>query len=355
MDNVFDFTYEQSIFLYEASAPVQESFFRKILDGVEKLYQTIRQWLSDFFNRKATDNKINEIETIFKNNPSLKSEKVKVHNYKQMDEVRSITLRKIDEARSVEEVNKQMKKYKRQRNKILAVGAVITVTAGAVFYNFLKQKNNAIQDLQKSNKKLQERVNSYRSALQKQASVSNKKIKKRDDVILSQKQEIEMLKAKSAAQRTKVRIKNAGFKYHNTVNNKVVDPIRSASDVATAKVSATVGIIKDGMNDIRSDTVETSKVLLDPKKGVIKKAGATVSLLGKNVRTVGKTTSQLASPKESSKRMSNATLDQIEKMQRVVRNASKVLKDKNATRDRKIRAYRARQDAIAFLQKYNIK
>lgn len=352
--DVLDFTYESALFLCEASAPVQESFLTKLVNGVQKLYESIVSWIQNFFATKFTDQKAKEVNEHLEKNPSLKQKKIKVHDYDKMNKVRAEVAKGIAEAKTIDQVNAQMKKYRKQRNKILGATALITVVAGTVFYKLLSQKDAAIKDLQKSNQGLQRKVNKYRKIVNKQKAVAKKKIADRDEIIRKKDEEIDMLKANSTARRTKVRIKSAGFKYHKAVDDKIVDPISTASTVAAAKISANVETIKDGMNDIKNNTKEMEEAILNPKNGIVKKVGAVVSGITKNVQTVTTTARNAVSARETEKNMSDKTLQLIEKAQKIRRSAAKVLKDKNANPDKRKKASEALKRANEILEQYHV-
>ena len=137
---------------YFTEAGDSEGFFAKlkkaVCDFVDKIVSTINTVFEKFTSGKACK----KAEDAIAKNPDLKNEKTKIKDWKKVHVLNKETQKKIQNAKSPEEVDKIMKEYKAKRNKILAIGATVTVTIGGILLFLKKGKSKTVSTMEDQKK-----------------------------------------------------------------------------------------------------------------------------------------------------------------------------------------------------------
>lgn len=137
---------------YFTEAGDSEGFFGKlkkaVCDFVDKIVSTIKTVFEKFTSGKACK----KAEDAIAKNPDLKNEKTKIKDWKKVHVLNKETQKKIQNAKSPEEVDKIMKEYKAKRNKILAIGATVTVTIGGILLFLKKGKSKTVSTMEDQKK-----------------------------------------------------------------------------------------------------------------------------------------------------------------------------------------------------------
>ena len=159
------------MFLAEAEEVVKESFVKKLINKIIALKNTVVHRVQEFFTKRFSKNVEEDLKTAISENPELKTKKVKVKNWKKVEEVRNQARAEVDRAKSPAEVDEAMKKYKKKRAVILGTTVAITVVAAL---GFLHHKRKAgTSDLEKAGKKATDKL---QNAVKSTDAVDKKKL-----------------------------------------------------------------------------------------------------------------------------------------------------------------------------------
>ena len=138
--------------------PFQEGYFTESGDS-EEFFETLKKMVCDFidkivtsiievFEKFFTGKTVKKAEENLKKNPKLKDEKTKITDWKKVHVLNKETQKKIQNAKSKEEVDQIMKEYKSKRNKILAATAAVTVTVGGLLLFLKKGKSKTVSNME---------------------------------------------------------------------------------------------------------------------------------------------------------------------------------------------------------------
>ena len=193
----------ESVFYFEASGQevvnkikkAIDTFFEKIKDMIRAAKERITAIVTGEVFKKKTNN----IENALKENPKLMNEKVKITDYDKLNKLNESAMQSVMNAKSNDEIERAMKKYKTQRNAILAATAVIGVTAGVAFTklkNRIKNQGDVI-NLQSSSmrryKELVDRLTSELLGAETREAMYRREAKRKNNAL---KSEIDSLRNK---------------------------------------------------------------------------------------------------------------------------------------------------------------
>jgi hypothetical protein len=166
-----------------------DSIVKKAIDKIRKIFETIKNRITEFFDGQRTKNQVVKLEAAMKKDPSLKNKKVKIPDTSKEDKLIKDTENKLKHAKSKDEVNKIMEDYRKKKKEIVAGAAVVTVTVAAVAGYLLHGKNKEISALQESKnncekemKALSHTIEEYKE-LNKTNTEYEKALKKHIDVL----------------------------------------------------------------------------------------------------------------------------------------------------------------------------
>lgn len=130
-----------------------DGFFAKlkkvVCDFVDNMITTIKNIFLKFSSSKARE----KAEKAVKADSKLANKKVKATDWKKVHVLNKDVQKKINSAKSKEEVDQIMREYKAKRNKIIAATAAATVTVGALLIFFTRGKSkNAIAEIEEQKK-----------------------------------------------------------------------------------------------------------------------------------------------------------------------------------------------------------
>lgn len=134
----------------------KDSFLTKVKKLIDKAIQKVKE----FFSKKQTVENTKKLEEAVKKDPSLKNKKVKVKDYSKVQKLEEDTMKKLKSAKSDADADRIMEDYKKKRNKLIAGGAVATVSVGAILGFMLHGKDKQIKYLEylySQNKEMYER------------------------------------------------------------------------------------------------------------------------------------------------------------------------------------------------------
>lgn len=297
----------------------------KKMNGIITRIRRAIQNVIDRFRDLFADKKMKDIEKAIKENPELANTKVQVENTDKLDELAEQVSKGLQKAKSKEDLEAQMKKYRSQRNKILATSAVVTITLSALLVKMKKNKDEKINKLKKKTDKLEEQCSEYSKKMtnaSKKIQYLKKETKKARNDLEVAKQDSLKAKAQVKSRQVKESIGDSGKKFAESV------------DGAKAIISANAEIIKDSTHDVITEMESAAKAVARSKTKVQKVAN-TVSGVKKVTESV-KNSSKSADQVYANKRA--AIKKDAEKIKKSRERAKAVLKNPEATTEQKKKA-----------------
>ena len=295
-------------FFLEAGENSPESFLDRIIKKIQDIVERVKKAFSEIFAKKTVAKATEKFDEAKAENPAIANEKVKMKDYKQLQKLNDDTMTILLKTEDTEKIKKQMAKYRKQRNRILAMGTVTTVGLGALVYFMHKGYKDKMDKLEKKIRRVEKDANDAKNDLKKaKGKISD--LKKEDESLAN---ENSILKQKSPAARTikRVQIKKAqtgeavssvkgvftGVKESlaartEVLQNETTDAVNMAKDVVTAvseakspvsamkAVGKTVssvknigGAIKKGVAKGLDENLETYKERIEKTNSEIQRA-----------------------------------------------------------------------------------
>ena len=259
----------------------KKGFFKTVIEKIRNIIETVATKISEFFASITVKNKLEKTEEVIKENPELAKAKVEIKDYSELDRLNSTTLREISNMDDSLAIRQRMIKYRKQRNSILAKGAVVVIGLGTALALVTKNKNEKI-------KKLKEEKDIAESSLKKMESRYEKMKQKGQDRINELKtqnkkiqDELEIASAKTPKKQASVKM--AHFK------RDVSDNIGKQRDIMIdmkEKASAQVEILQNASKDTISSISDTVKICANPNKSIVNKISTVVATPAKAVDAV---------------------------------------------------------------------
>ena len=127
-----------------------KTFVNNIIEKIKKFFINAKKAIINFFTKKAVNDKLDDIEQSIKENPELGKRKVKIPDYKELDKLYEKTISDLEHR--VEDSEKIMEKYKKDRKRILIGAAGLTTVSLATAIGIVK--NICKKTEEKLNKKI---------------------------------------------------------------------------------------------------------------------------------------------------------------------------------------------------------
>lgn len=127
-----------------------KTFVNNIIEKIKKFFINAKEAIINFFTKKAVNDKLDDIEQSIKENPELGKRKVKIPDYKELDKLYEKTISDLEHR--VEDSEKIMEKYKKERKRIL-IGAGLTTVSLATAIGIVKNIGKKTE--KKLNKKIE--------------------------------------------------------------------------------------------------------------------------------------------------------------------------------------------------------
>lgn len=299
----------------------------KNVDGIiTKIRKAIQNMVTKI-NSLFADKKIKDVEDAVKENPDLANAKVQIKKTDELDELANKTCDEIKKVKSKEELEAKMNKYRKQRNKILASSAVVTITLAALLVMMKKNKDVKIKNLTKKT-----------DDLEKQCKVYSKKVKfaaQRMHELKKQKKEtedkLEVARQKSLYNKTKVK-GNQIKRDVDTAGKKFIE----TAEGTKAIISANAEILKNATHDIVTEAENSAKAVVTSKSKV-QKVTKTIAGTKAVVDTVKNTDGGVVYEKQA-----DELKRQITKILETRKKAEKIVREKSAIKAHKTEVLKAR-------------
>ena len=128
-----------------------KTFVNNIIEKIKKFFINAKNAIINFFTKKAVNDKLNELEKDVKENPELGKREVKIPDYKELDKLYEKTISDLEHR--VEDSEKIMEKYKKERKRILIGAAGLTTVSLATAIGIVKNIGKKTEE--KLNKKIE--------------------------------------------------------------------------------------------------------------------------------------------------------------------------------------------------------
>lgn len=304
-------------------------FFDQAIKKIKKIVSDVREKLSNLLSTAAVQLRIKQAENAIKEDPTLAKVETKMVDYEKLDKLNQETAAQLEKTKDSKETEKLMKKYRSQRNKILAVSSAITITLAGALIFITKNKNKKIQGLEanlaKSEKRLLGLKNRYEKLkeLKANSDAENDKLRAR----------IDRYKASTPAAKAKVVVQQSG----NSIAQKG-EKFAIGVDVVRSKAQAETEIISNSTKDVINNVKDCLQAI-GTSKSPIKKVGAVAKATSKSASSIKKLATGEAR-NESFATKKNEIRKDIQNLQRRIENAKVVLSDKNKSKEERDRAGR---------------
>ena len=305
-----------------------KSFVNNIIEKIKTFFSNAKNAIVNFFTRKNIDDKLDKIETAIKENPELGKQQISIPNYDDMHELYKKTISDLEG--KIEDTEKTMKKYRKQRNTIMKAGAVTTVTLAAgigIVRHIGKKKQEELEfnnkELQKQCKKDKEEIETLEQEIADQRMENSKKaeqIESQKRIIRDQKTDIQALQTRSPVKK---------FAYRTS---KALDHVSDKKKDAAAVIAEKRTALAARAEVARDITVSTGTEIKNTAMAVISHPLKVVSTVKKGIHNIGgiigKTTSGelLASAK---KKQQAARDDKIKKLKTMCSKLTKAINSGN--------------------------
>lgn len=270
---------ESADFFFESEG--DGNFFTRMIEKIGTLINNIKEKIISFFKKDTTEKTVKEIEDVAKENPELLNAAVSIRDYHALYSLNEMTQKKLMDEKC--EVEKTMKKYRKQRNIILAAGAAVTISLGAALVIVTKKKDEKISSLENLYKSVKRKLHikeqKYEDLKQDHISYKNKaedKIKSLNSTVSKQNDTIEELKAKGI-KRTQLKVLHA-VKQPIRNGQQAGKDLQKSIDQTKEQVVAIAECAKDMATDTANECSDAFKVL-SSNASIIKKAQAGMSVV----------------------------------------------------------------------------
>lgn len=268
-----------------------KNFVDNIIEKIKTFFSNAKNAIENFFTRKNIDDKLDKIETAIKENPELGKQKISVPNYDDIHKLYKKTISDLEG--KVEDAEKTMEKYRKQRNTIMKAGAVTTITlaAGIGIVRHIGKKKQ--EELEFNNKELQmqcikdkEEIENLEQEIADQRMENSKKVEQIESqkrTIRDQKTDIQMLQTRSPVKK---------FAYRTS---KALDHVSDKKKDTTAVIEEKKATLAARAEVARDITVSTGAEIKDTAMAVISHPFKAVSTVKKGAHNIGEIISKATS------------------------------------------------------------
>lgn len=258
-----------------------EATITRIIEKIKKIFQDTKEKLTKFFTDKNVEQKCKQVDEVSKNDPEVKRKKSSYKSRHKAIELDKITLEDIYKARDFNEVEAAMQKYRKQRNKAIAIGTVVTTTVVGVGAFVLKKQKELNDTLSAEKEHAEAQLKKSKNIIGKMRqsiNIKNEKIESLQNDVSDLKKENA---AKTKGQVAKVKITRTKRKVSESASKA-----RVQIQTQQAKANATVEVSTNICKDIVSESSEMMKSLIDPNVSAKTKVSNVVGTVTNTVKTV---------------------------------------------------------------------
>lgn len=129
----------------------EKTGFSKFIDNVIHSFQAIVQkaasGITNLLTKKKFKDDLEDLTQEVKKRPKLRKKKIEMTDYDILEKLNHETASAIRTCRNAKEIEAKMKKYRKQRNKLLAGGALVTTALGTFIYMSTMKHEESIKKL----------------------------------------------------------------------------------------------------------------------------------------------------------------------------------------------------------------
>ena len=319
---------------YIEEAAENKNVIKRLSEGVDAIFTKLKEKITEIVTSVTVKKKIKTAETKIKENPAIGNVKVSVPNQNEINKITSEALNAINKASNKRDIDDAVKKYKKQRNRLLTGTAFITVSLSSIIY-FM---NNGYK---KQLKSMESQVTSAKRAITKYEA-SNAKLKniigKRNDIIRKKNEEIKDLTTKLNIEKEESKLKKMKLKTDAKVSSvkRSVDTIRDnaneAIDINRLRASSCLDVLKTASSDLIHSTTNMVKGLSSDGNPIQKVSGV-INGVSDVKDTISSVTSGKAMKNSSEKKKSELSKE-LKHLHDNLEKARAVLRDSNASPER---------------------
>ena len=224
---------------------------------------------------------VNLLKKISKKIRLIRNEKVSIKDYKKQEKLATDTLEIVVKTNDEEQLKAVMKKYRKQRAKLIAGAALITVSIAAVSAFLIHGKNEKIKNLEQMKQKATSQINALKKkndTLQKNITELNKKTKEQNTVIKGLKTQVKTLE-NAATARAKV---VASTQKASTELKDATANLEAKASLVKKQASAITEVVKDMTGDLIEQTNEVISTVSSSKTSASKKVSTVVNAVKGN-------------------------------------------------------------------------
>ena len=242
------------------------NFIDTIISKVKEIIQKIKEKIQSFFAEKSTKETINQVQEKAKKNPELLKKKVDVIDYDKLNKLNMEMQAEL--SRGNGNLKEKMEKYRKQRNAVIAAGAVTTVTLGTLLAIITKKKNDKISELNGQLNKTTKNLNSLKSRHDK----LNGNIRSLQEENQDLKDKLLVKNQPTVKRKLQAKGKVVKRKFDENTS-KMSDSI----ELVKQEASANAEVLKNVSNDIMHQTMDAFKACKSNSNSIIDKTKAVAS------------------------------------------------------------------------------
>lgn len=270
MECAINNTFNDSFIMFCEDVDESSSFIDKISSGInsiiekiQKLFHDIKESLMKHFSNSDIEKKSKQVSENAKKDPN---KKVRFISRKSAIDLSKVTLEDVYKAKDFNEVEARMEKYRKQRNKAIATGVLVTLSLSAVGAFVIKRKNDLNKDLEAQKKSAEAKL----SQSQRELGNLKLKMKEKNDTIDKMRDDMSDMKKELRA-KTKTDIAKVRVARKMRTISKTSEDISIKMKTEQVKLNATTECCKNICNDIAIEGKNLVTDLLDPNSKVIEK------------------------------------------------------------------------------------
>lgn len=134
----------------EAAEQAKENIFQRAVKKIKELFQKVKDKITEFIQ----DREFKKLEKQLQENPELAKKTVKMPDYDKLHKLNKDTANKMTDKNCDPE--KEMAKYKKQRNILLGAGAAVTISLGVALMKIKKLKGQCDESIKSLSKAVDE-------------------------------------------------------------------------------------------------------------------------------------------------------------------------------------------------------
>ena len=324
----------------------KEGIFDRIISAICTIIDNVRSKIETIFTGKKCKDMGESLKKDIEENPAIRNEKVSIKDYKKQEKLATDTLEIVVKTNDEEQLKAVMKKYRKQRAKLIAGAALITVSIAAVSAFLIHGKNEKIKNLEQMKQKATSQINALKKkndTLQKNITELNKKTKEQNTVIKGLKTQVKTLE-NAATARAKV---VASTQKASTELKDATANLEAKASLVKKQASAITEVVKDMTGDLIEQTNEVISTVSSSKTSASKKVSTVVNAVKGNKGAVGEAKNRvnktMSEELRKKKKEYKEKLDYFNKLKETYEKSGKnqAMKDEIKERAKELRTLRS--------------